>query len=169
MNTYRVTKYNPKYRDKEGAFTKDDWTSISDIGKTFENKTISATDYKTVENKYINAIKLILIELSIEYCTVESLFKNELDETSNKESIYSRFDFEVYSNINEGDSMDINKTLTVARLMLREDLWGNIESPLKELIIEFGYDYYMYFKTAKDLSSLIPIIEHEIGLFVEEI
>lgn len=32
QNQYRVTKYNPEYR-KNGTYMRDEWTSISDIGK----------------------------------------------------------------------------------------------------------------------------------------
>lgn len=31
MAAYRVTKYNPMYRDREGRFLRDDWTSASEI------------------------------------------------------------------------------------------------------------------------------------------
>ena len=30
MNYYRITKYNPEFRNEQGFYTKNDWTSISD-------------------------------------------------------------------------------------------------------------------------------------------
>ena len=38
MNTYRISKYDPKYR-KDGQFIKDEWTDYSDIGEKFEGET----------------------------------------------------------------------------------------------------------------------------------
>jgi hypothetical protein len=36
MNEYRICKYNPRFR-VNGVYIKDEWTSVSDIGKTFED------------------------------------------------------------------------------------------------------------------------------------
>ena len=32
---YRITKYNPEFRDEEGRYILDEWTSVTDIGKEF--------------------------------------------------------------------------------------------------------------------------------------
>ena len=34
-----IVKYNPKYYDAKGVYTKDEWTDFSDIGKEFEGET----------------------------------------------------------------------------------------------------------------------------------
>jgi len=41
-NKYRITKYNPMNRDANGAYLLNEWTSFSDIGKTFDGKTLTA-------------------------------------------------------------------------------------------------------------------------------
>ena len=33
---FSITKYNPIYRNEFGHYQHDEWTSISDIGKSFE-------------------------------------------------------------------------------------------------------------------------------------
>lgn len=34
LTAERITKYNPDNRDENGSYKLDEWTSISDIGKT---------------------------------------------------------------------------------------------------------------------------------------
>lgn len=53
MKTYRITKYNPKNREKDGVYSKDEWTSISDIGKSFGDYKLTASDYLKVEDQYL--------------------------------------------------------------------------------------------------------------------
>ncbi|MDC4204578.1 MAG: hypothetical protein MPW14_07475 [Candidatus Manganitrophus sp.] len=48
MKQFRITKYNPKYRDALGVYTKKEWTSYSDIGKN-----VTKEEYETIETAYI--------------------------------------------------------------------------------------------------------------------
>lgn len=42
---YRITKYDPKYRDEEDGFNLDTWTEYSDLGKVFNNKIFEMDEY----------------------------------------------------------------------------------------------------------------------------
>ncbi len=53
MFDWRVTKYDPKNRDHNGWYVKDEWTDYSDIGKSFEGKRLTFWEYFNVESKYI--------------------------------------------------------------------------------------------------------------------
>jgi hypothetical protein len=53
MNQYRVTKYDPAFRDAADAFAKQDWTAISDIGRSFGGVTLRKEDYLRTESAYI--------------------------------------------------------------------------------------------------------------------
>lgn len=59
MYKYRITKYNPAYRDKKGTYTKEEWTSVSDIGKKYASS-FTAREYIKTENLYIDAIENII-------------------------------------------------------------------------------------------------------------
>ncbi len=48
MKEYRVTKYNPNNRDSKGSYLAEEWTSISDVGKS-----ITKSEYEEIENAYI--------------------------------------------------------------------------------------------------------------------
>ena len=58
---WRVTKYNPVNRDKYGHFTLiDEWTCPSEIGKTFNGKEFTLSEYLQMEEAYINtALKFL--------------------------------------------------------------------------------------------------------------
>lgn len=49
---HEIVKYPPSGYNKDGIYMYDDWTSISDIGKSFNGKIFSAKDYLKVENQY---------------------------------------------------------------------------------------------------------------------
>lgn len=36
MQYFRITKYNPQFRNKQGEYKNEEWTSVYDIGKKFE-------------------------------------------------------------------------------------------------------------------------------------
>ena len=54
MIKYRISKYNPKFRDDDGVYLKNEWTSMSDIGKTFDGKVFVKQEYEYVEKNYLN-------------------------------------------------------------------------------------------------------------------
>lgn len=45
MNKYRVTKYDPKNRNKEGHYMYDHWTELGDVGKTLEGELVTPDAY----------------------------------------------------------------------------------------------------------------------------
>lgn len=55
----------------------DDWTSISDIGKSFNGKIFSSKDYLKVENQYINTVLMIMSELDCKYLTIAYIEVNQ--------------------------------------------------------------------------------------------
>jgi len=42
---YRVTKYDPAWRDASGAYIVDEWTSVTDIGRAFGGRPDSHARY----------------------------------------------------------------------------------------------------------------------------
>lgn len=58
MNEFRISKYNCKFRINE-IYTKDEWTSIGDNGKEYDNTIFTYDEYHKVESSYLNAIKNI--------------------------------------------------------------------------------------------------------------
>ena len=54
MMHYRISKYNPKFRDEDGFYTRKEWTSISDIGESFDGSEVTIHEYLEIENISIN-------------------------------------------------------------------------------------------------------------------
>lgn len=53
MYGWRIIKYNPAFRDERGAYLKDEWTSVSDVGKSFDGEVLTFEEYYKIENAYV--------------------------------------------------------------------------------------------------------------------
>ena len=88
MMNYRISKYNPKYRDEHGIYTRDEWTSISDVGEYFNGYEVTMEEYLETENRYVKAIDIILDYLKISYLYIMELEKYENDITNTSNDFY---------------------------------------------------------------------------------
>lgn len=167
MFSWRITKYNPAYRDEKNRYMNCEWTSISDIGRLFAGKKLSFSDYITVENSYIEAVLTFMISLAITSLTVKNLEKNynsfKLDKEPNS---YSEEMIEFYNSIQDNAIITKREIQYLCRLVLREHLWCKLETN-NTMFVHFGYDYYMYIGSNKRFEGVINTIANT-GLFVEE-
>ena len=62
---YRITKYDPQYRDENGRYTQNAWTSFHDIGKSFGSSVLSEQEYYKVENAYVSSALAFLNESGV--------------------------------------------------------------------------------------------------------
>ncbi len=164
MHCYRITKYNPEFRDHNGAYKKEDWTAISDIGMTFENKALSPTDYLSTEEAYIEAISFFMDES--EASTLEVVLLSKHTPPKKNDVWYSSSLLKTYQLISDNNFYDKHTILNISRLALREYIWCKLKSD--KMFVHFGYDYYMYIGSKKKPIHIIPQIE-ALGLFVEKI
>jgi hypothetical protein len=82
MNEYRVTKYNPAFRDESDAYTKSEWTSFKDIGRTYSGVPLTTEEYERVEEAYVKSALSFLSEgglSSIRVAGLENPRKLRLD------------------------------------------------------------------------------------------
>ena len=164
MYCYRITKYNPKFRDSSGAYKKDDWISFSNIGKSFENKVLSAEGYLNTEEAYVKTISFFMDGLGIDSLIVTALEKIKPPKIN--DYWYSSDLFKNYKSIDINQHLSRDIVLAIARLALRKYLWCKLES--EKMFVHFGYDYYMYIGSEKKPIHIISQIE-ALGLFVEKI
>ncbi|WP_341278980.1 hypothetical protein [Paenibacillus sp. FSL H8-0537] len=171
MINYRISKYDPKLRDRAGRYMPEDWIAISDIGKAFNGEILTNERYTSVEDSYVNAVLMIMDYTQIPYLTVNNIRKNFNDNvfehTANRFSKhYSSKDIkDVYYNLKNGKKYTAQQIESIIRLLLREDVGMEVfyENELKVFI---GYDFLMGVHTLKSIESIIPSIEN-MGLFVE--
>ena len=164
MFSYQITKYNPQYRNPLGTYLKDEWTSISDVGKIYENREFTLDEYLKVEDGYIQAILLFMIFLNLESLTVTYLEKRTTWNVSS--TPYSKSMFGLYKKIMEGKQINTKEMGDAARLLLREFLWCKIEN--ENMFVHFGDDYYMFIGSSKKISKSLREKIEGFGLFVEE-
>lgn len=149
-NQYRVTKYDPSLRDANGAFRRDDWTSYSDIGRTYNSAPLSESQYLAIEDAYLLSIEEFLREAGIE--------KLQLRELETTPHALPQF-------IQPLASLSVPQCVVFARIALRELAWGKLAAPGRAYI-HFGYDYYMYLGLPTECPMAIAAAQAR-GLFVE--
>ena len=162
MFNYRITKYNPLYRDVHGVYQKSEWSSFSDIGKIFDNKKLTINDYSLTEDAYIQAMVGFMECNHVDTMRIASLEKHTLSQGA---STYSKTMLDTFGRVANKMIADKETIKNIGRLALREDLWCKLEA--KNMYVHFGYEYYMYIGSKSACSETIDQIESS-GLFVEE-
>jgi hypothetical protein len=157
----RITKYNPENREENGSYKSDEWTSISDIGKDFNGIKFEYPDYISTEDKYISAI--------LEFCNYFDIHDFEIRNLELREpKTWDKYSLDLRESFEElkGKKTILKKELgNIARLILREYLWCDLENNDKG--IHFGYDYYMYFNTGTKIPQELKNKIEIIGLYVD--
>jgi len=166
MFQWQITKYNPKYRDERGFYTKDEWTSISDIGSVYK---ITLVDYLTVEDKYVEAVMYFMEHLKVNNMIIRTFEKRSGFDKQIKKfpEIYPQEMVSLLSSVHENLVLDQRQVMMICRLILREDMWCKLISADSNFFVHFGYDYYMYIGSTKKCTEIVSRIE-KTGLFVEK-
>lgn len=157
MFSFRITKYNPEFRDENGAYKLNDWTSVYDI----EKEIVTAEEYLRIENKYIDFVKIL------EERAEGGGFVVTGYETHHSDDFYAKLETRIGKlsppDCSEGSVLSKDDVLPFCRSILREQCYGRL-SKKGRLYVYFGYDYYMYVVSSKRL--IVEGIDTE--LFVEE-
>ncbi len=155
---YRVTKYDISYRrlagwnanneSSTGAYTRSEWTSISDIGRSFDGVLLTPDEYQRVEDAYVAVAISFLKESRLSAVTIEGLECSE--------------PFPIP--LEEGMTIDIRNLPEVVRLILQEKVWCRLNA--QNTFLHFGYDYYMYVGVSRECPKSKQFARN-LGLFVE--
>jgi hypothetical protein len=149
VNEYRVTKYDPAFRDQSGAYTKVEWTLFKQIGQTFSGVLLTSDEYGRVEEAYIQAAMSFLSEsglLSMRVAGLENPQKQTLDFQNNS-------------------VLSLDRIGEIIRRILRDEFWCRLEG--SDGFIHFGWDYYMYIGVPHPCPAARARAA-ELGLYVEE-
>jgi hypothetical protein len=144
MYQYRITKYNPVFRDEKGRYTSEEWTSFGDVGEI-----VSVKEYVRVETAYIGTALAFLREAGVVELQIRGL------ENSKKLPIL----------LVEGKQLSLQELESTLRNVLRDEIWCRFEG--KSAFVHFGWDYYMYVGVSKDCPEAYAFAEKS-GLFVED-
>lgn len=146
MNEYRVTKYDPQYR-VNGVYTRNEWTSIADVGKAFNGCIFTMEAYERAEQRHVDFLR----ELADQCGT----FPLRVDAYS-----------EIYHNDawREGQEIGCGALSAIVRSILREESWCRLIG--RDFFIHFGYEYYMYVGCSLPLETVSQLAARY-GLFCE--
>jgi hypothetical protein len=146
-------------REPGGAYLKEDWTGIADIGRAFAGGILTEASYRNTENAYVQSLIGLLDKAGVASMSVSDI---ERRETAGLQTL--------------GDGtlsacLDIIDDLQVAgqqleyviRGCLREYLWCRLLGP-RDSYVHFGYDFYTYIGLPE------PADAHSVaqGLYLEE-
>ena len=151
MLQYRVTKYDPRFRNASGAFTRDDWTSVSDIGLKFNGVPLTPAAYIRVENAYVSSAISFLTEAGVNSLAIDSLENHREHQATT-------------STLTDGHDCNLLACADIARLNLRAEIWCRLIADFA--FLHFGYDYYMYVGVPFECPNAVKYAT-EAGLFVE--
>jgi hypothetical protein len=149
MHQYRVTKYDPVFRDATGAYTKQEWTRFCQIGDSFDGVTLTSSEYLRVESSYIETASLFLAEDH-----APDLHAVSLEILADRPNAPA-----------EGSTVADRDFAAACRSVLREEFWCKFEAEGR--FVHFGSDYYMYIGVRSRCDKAIEKAE-ALGLFVEE-
>lgn len=146
---YRVTKYDPALRDGTGAIFRDDWTAISDIGKTFAGVRLTLPTYLEVEAHHLVALASFMEESDTSRVRAEGV-----------ENSFGTF------RVSEGAELSPVEAVEVVRQMLREGGWCRLWDD-DRFYIQVGWDYDLYVGTDTSCERSVAMAQ-ERGLFVDD-
>jgi hypothetical protein len=149
VNEYRITKYNPAYRDAKGAYTADEWIRFQDVGRSFAGVILTTEEYARTEDAYAKAALAFLTEAGLSALNVNGL------ENRTKQPL----------SFHEGSTLALNEIGDVIRRVLREEFWCRLEGAAG--FIHIGWDYYMYLGVPHPCPEARASAV-EMGLYVED-
>jgi len=162
---WRVTKYNPDFRDENGYYTLiEEWTCPSEIGKTINGKVFTLDEYLQIEAAYINSAIKFIEESGINSLRILRLECNISEE--DRTSLLYEKEFEKLV-LKEDLLVNKNEIRLICKMVLRNFLWCELFSK-DNFFVHFGWDYYMYIGSFVNCSTAIEFAENN-GLFVEKI
>jgi len=162
MVGFRVTKYDPGLRRPDGTYSMDEWTSVSDVGRAYNGKIVSRSEYLRGETNYVQAVRCFIGDSGLQKLRVTDLQLNEVRVESLPSEIAQETLAHVGSAVDEidvcGDDLD-----WIVRLALREAIWCRLKGD-QGFYVHFGYDYYMYIGS-DEMKTVPPLLPS--GIFAE--
>ena len=158
-----IVKYQPNLYDDQGGYVGDEWTSISEIGNSFNGEKLTLEKYLEVENHYVNTILDILNKTGAKYLTIGHLESVNL--INQKITPINAELLSFAKGVEAGQRIGIDKIPLIIKLCLREYMYVVLVNLKRDLQIEFGYDYYMYVHTQLGTEEIHEITSRH-GLYL---
>jgi hypothetical protein len=167
MEWWRISKYDPAFRDRNGVYQRDEWTSVTDIGRTFDDSTLDLQTYLATEAAYVASVHEFMVDASVTTLQVVGLEPPSLLEVLGNYGFLDAADLQrLVGDLDDGMEVSGAEIDRICRLNLRNVLWCRLEDP-DHFVVEVGHEYYLHLGTTAPSQRAISRT-HELGLFVEE-
>ncbi|WP_239614656.1 DUF7683 domain-containing protein [Cohnella mopanensis] len=161
---WRITKYNPIFRNDKGHYLLDEWTCPSEIGNIINGDSFTLEKYLVIEHAYVETIIEFLIEQK-QYSLRVIQASNRLISHEDKKSVLYDHEFGEI-NIKEDMIANINEIRIICKMILRNFADCQLYSK-DNFFVHFGWDYYMFIGSNQKSLTAIKFATNS-GLFVEE-
>lgn len=138
---WRITKYNPLFRNEKGHYLLDELTCPSEIGKIINGDSFTLEKYLLIENACVETIIKFLNEKRQDSLRVIQV-SNRLISHEDKTSVLYDYAFGEI-NIKEDMIVNINEIRIICKMILRNFADCQLFSK-DNFFVHFGWDYYMY-------------------------
>jgi len=168
MLQYRITKYDPGWRDANGVFMANDWTDVSEVGKEISGKILDYETYFAVEATYVDAALKFFDCSGLDHLRITGSENKHDSETLTEllkclpelhDPVFPACEF------HEDQCVGVEQIALRLKMNLRNVGWCKLEIDQK-FFIHTGWDFYMYVGCAAPYQKAI-LNAHANGLFVE--
>lgn len=162
-NDYSISKYRPQFYDQQSCYTRNEWISISDIGKSFDDGVLTVNEYLETEQHYIDtAIELACLS-GCSYLRIDYLEGKTKDIVQWAEKYSERYSLNFNlskpaKKIRQGLKIPVSACADYLRLCLRECCFAIFSNHLHNFHIQFLYDYYMIIHTGLPKSQIEKVV-----------
>ncbi|MFB0844499.1 hypothetical protein [Paenibacillus oleatilyticus] len=169
MYYWQVRKYPPLKEGEENKPKIPTWTSIIDIGRTYNGVSLTMSEYLSVEEKYVKAVEIYM--KSIQVHELEIYLMSKLREELFAEHIlkypkcYSQEIVDFYYFLQDGSLLTGKQIEHIVRLGMRENIACQLRNGNK-FFLNFSYDYYMDIGSSVIREDAIMEIRN-LGLFID--
>lgn len=161
-----ITKYNPRFYDSNNLYTKNEWTSYGDIGREYDAHLFTKEEYERVERSYIDAVNLFIDFVGTNRAQVSN-YRREYAYISECRTNDPQL-YDVCKRLKNGMTLKANDISIAIQLVLREYVQMSfVVDDLSNSYVHFGYDYYMYFVSDREIGELKVAVE-KLGLFFHD-
>lgn len=160
---WRVTKYNPEYRNAKGHYTVDEWTFFAQVGTQIAGREFTYEEYLATESSYVGSAMAFLADAELVSVQISELQNNGVGRLRSKDL------WDIAHNparVKPDSELRGPELEDVIRMLLREVLWCKLVSE-DRFYLHFGWDYYMYVGSTSPSQAAIETAQTN-GLFVEE-
>ena len=172
MYKYRISKYDPQFRNDHGVYQKIEWTSYWDIGNIYDGKVLKKEDYLKVEEQYSNTVLKVLENSGTIAVVIEDL---ELNYTINKmKEMFSLRGLDlstedelIINSLRNNLMIKVSALSSYIKLILRECFWCKLTDTVLLNQVEFGYDFYVYISCNNVPKTIVNNCRDE-GIFIEK-